>query len=197
MMSPHRLRLSTARSLAIGGAVAGAAIALGCLPTIQVRTQTAPGANIASRSTFRILATPAVHGLSLDAIDPMLDNSITNRSIREDIRAALEARGYVRNVDHPDVTIAYYATLQTKFELTSWDYGYTWRDWPREYAVTTPYEQGTVLIDVIDAKTNELLWRGRSAADVSTDPDAYQHELRKAVMAITKELPRSRGAGIP
>jgi hypothetical protein len=181
---------STTWSLVLGTALVAAA----CGPTVQVRTQAAPDANLAVRHTFRIMPTPAARGVSLDPNDPMLDNSITNRQIREDIRAAFEARGYVPNPTNPDVTIAYYATTQARYELTTWDYGYTWRGWPREWTEATPYEQGTVLIDVVDANTKELLWRGRGVAAVSTDPNAYERELTRAVNDIVKKYPAAKVA---
>ncbi|HTR77367.1 MAG TPA: DUF4136 domain-containing protein [Gemmatimonadaceae bacterium] len=187
---------SVAGMLAGTVALALAATISGCGPAIEVRTQAAPNADLAARHTFRIMETPAPNGLTLRPDDPMLDNSMTYRAIREDIRADFISRGYIPNANNPDFTIAYYATTQPRLDITSWNYGYSWRGWPREWTEVTPYEQGTVLIDVVDAKTRELVWRGRSRAAVSTNPSVYESELSAAVKAIVNKYPTATHVGL-
>lgn len=51
-----------------------------------------------------------------------------------------------------------------------------------------PYREGTIVIDFIDRRTNEIVWRGR--ADDVVDPENLEQELRSYVDAIFDELPR-------
>jgi hypothetical protein len=76
-----------------------------------------------------------------------------------------------------------------KLNLRTFDYGYNWRGFPRQYAEVTEYEEGSVIIDVLDLTTHQLMWRGEGSAPVSTDPAKYANELRKAVDAIVKKFP--------
>jgi hypothetical protein len=85
--------------------------------------------------------------------------------------------------------VAYYATAQPVLDLRTWDYGYDWRGFPRQQTGVYQYEQGSVIVDVIDPATHRLLWRGEGKAAVSTDPAKYADELRKAVDAIVKQFP--------
>ena len=102
---------------------------------------------------------------------------------------------------------AYYASTNQKLDLTYWDYGYTWRPnwwngWGRRWGrgwggdwgiasgpVATQYTEGTVIVDVFDPKTKDLLWRGQGVAAVSDDEAQYEQELKKTVEAIVDKFP--------
>ncbi|MDB4870589.1 MAG: hypothetical protein JWL97_1593 [Gemmatimonadales bacterium] len=167
------------------------ALALGaCSHNIEVRTIAAPDAIFAGRSTFLILPTPPPRGGSpLAANDPMLVNSITYEAIRDEIRRAFEAKGYVYSPGSADLAVAYYASAAPVLDVRTFDYGYDWRGFPRQYVDVVQYTQGTVIIDVIDPATHKLLWRGQGVAAVDTDPNKFAKELRRTVDAIVAKIP--------
>ena len=125
----------------------------------------------------------------MTSTDPMLDNSITNRAIREEIRNAFEKRGYRFSPEAADLDVAFYATAAPKLDIRTFDYGYTWRGFPRQYVDVHEYEQGTVIVDVVDPATHRLLWRGQGVARVDPDPNKYVKEIRKAVDEIVEKFP--------
>ncbi|HEX3867187.1 MAG TPA: DUF4136 domain-containing protein [Gemmatimonadaceae bacterium] len=173
-------------------AAAAALLALtACGSGVNVRTQSAPNFSPDGRSTFRILPMPRpADGATLGANDPMLSNSITNQALRNDVIAALESRGYRRaDGGAADLDVAMYASATHALDIHTWDYGYSWRMWPREYTQVTPYERGTVIIDLVDPSNHELLWRGQGVASVSENPNHYVDELGKVVTQIAKKLP--------
>ena len=162
-----------------------------CGSNINVRTASVPNFSLAGRSTFRLLPVPRrSDNAPLDQNDPMLTNSITNHALRDDIRRALESRGYRPADGGPaDFDIAVYAAAREVLDVRTYNYGYTWRGWPRQYTEVTPYQRGTVLINLIDPATHQLLWRGQGVAAVSDDPNEYIGQLGKVVKAIVKKLP--------
>ena len=185
------LEVSLSRIL-IGGGLAALLLLLGasCASNpVQVHTQAAPNARFAGRSTFRVLDVPAPRGVTLANNDPMLVNSITYRAIRDEIQRTFEERGYRYSRASADLDVAYYASAAPKLDIRTYDYGYTWRGFPREYTEIDQYEQGTVIVDVVDPMTHELLWRGTGMARVDQNPDAYVKEIRKAVDGIVKKFP--------
>src|SRR5207302_7301501 len=114
--------------------------------------------------------------------DPMLVNAISNRALRGDVLNGFLARGYQMS-DAPDFLVAYYASAKEKLQINDWGYGYgvypRWWGWgagvaPQE--TVDQYTEGTVIVDVIDPRTKELLWRGVGKADVSDDETKYEHE---------------------
>jgi hypothetical protein len=56
-------------------------------------------------------------------------------------------------------------------------------------ATPAEYAHGAVVIDVVDARTNQLLWRGHDAADPTGDPRVTMRGLDHAVAAILDRFP--------
>jgi hypothetical protein len=170
------------------------AVVLAACSTVRVTTVLAPDANLGSLHTFRVMNAPIRRGtVSAAPTDPMLENSINNRVLRQHIASAFTSRGYAVDAANPDFTVAFYASLHGKLDVTAWDYGYRgrwggWREGPGMVTVE-PYVEGTVIVDVVDAKTQELVWRGRGVSDVSENPETYSQSLNRTVMDIVKKFP--------
>ena len=169
----------------IGLALAGSA----CHHSIKVQTVAAPNAQFAGRRTFRILEPQYRGTVALASNDPMLVNSITYQALHDAIRREFEARGYVYSPQRADLDVAVYAMARPVTDIRTFDYGYTWRRFPRQYVDVVQYDQGTVIVDAIDPATHELLWRGQGTAKVDADPNEYIEVARKAVHEIVEKYP--------
>ena len=169
-----------------------------CGPSVRVNVVASPEANLGALHTFRILPVPqARRSRQMQTNDPMLANSITYRSLRDALRDAFLSRGYVESEDSPDFAVAYYASARQKLDVTYWDYGYRWgpgwwHGWGRPGVSVDQYEQGTVIVDVIDPTHKELLWRARGVSALSDDPAEFGQDLRRTAMAIIKKFPEAR-----
>jgi hypothetical protein len=183
------------RLTALSGSAAWV-ILTACGPSIVVQTVSGPATDISTLQTFRMLPTPVSRDdVALDANDPMLVNSLTNRELRRHIVAGFIGRGYRVDEERPDFVVAFYASTRPTLDVTNWNYGYPfrprwWRGWElRPGPIVTEYTEGTVIIDVLEPKTKELLWRGRGIAMVSDDVNVYVKELCATVHAILDEFP--------
>jgi hypothetical protein len=158
-----------------------------------------PDANLSRLHTFRIMQAPERQRPATSSVlQPMIESSASNRALRDAIRQTLEARGYQPSRDEADFSVAYYATAREKLDVTAWNYGYPWRPrwwrgWGPPYVDATTYNEGTVIVDVVDPSSHQLLWRGRGVSQVSDNPAEYERELAKAVTAILDKFP-SRSA---
>jgi len=110
--------------------------------------------------------------------DPLIKNTIEARRIQNALAAQLEANGFTQSAQNPDFIVAFYASRQTsQVESTGfgpgyvgygpgfgWGYGIPYRGfWQRGFSPdiwTTKYTQGSVMVDIIDARKDELVWRG-------------------------------------
>jgi len=193
----------------VTAAAAAALTVTACAPGISVRTALSPDASVGGLRTFRVLPTPQpkIAGAVSSTNDPMLVNSISNRELRADLAQEFAGLGYVASDSNPDFCVAYYASTNQKLDVTYWDYGYAWRPhwwsgWGRRYGrgwggdwgmqsspMVTQYTEGTVIVDVIDPKTKDLLWRGQGIAPVSSNERQYEQDLQKAVEAIVDKFP--------
>lgn len=175
-------------------ALAAIVIVGACGRSIEVQTMAAPDAGLSALHTFRMLPGPARRdgGVS-GADDPMIRNSIANRTLRERIATAFVNRGYIVDERGADFGVAFYATAQAKLDVTSWDYGYPFRPRSGLYGppaqMITQYTEGSVIIDVVKPGTGELLWRGVGKAELLDGPDRNLEQLAKAAEAIVSRFP--------
>ena len=82
-----------------------------------------------------------------------------------------------------------YRLRRTFFGYRGLGYGYPYYGGgPGHYPAVTTYTEGTLVIDIIDAKTDELVWRG-SAVSPMSDETYDAKEINKVVEKILEEFP--------
>jgi hypothetical protein len=126
--------------------------------------------------------------------DPRLDN---NPFFVDHLEGAVEkqmaGRGYIRTAPGmtPDLQIHYHANINQRFEVSGID-----RD--RGYSSDEPsvieYEQGTLVIDIVNTHTNKVVWRGWAQDSVQGMIDnqaRMEKQIDEAVTKMMKLLPRS------
>jgi Domain of unknown function (DUF4136) len=172
-----------------------------CTAVPPIQTVISPDGGTGGLPTFTILPAPGHIGAMEGANDPMIANSSAHTALRSALLQGFASRGYTLADSSPDFAVAYYAARKDKLDIMRWDYGYPW--WPRWWRgwgargpvgpmEATEYAPGTVVVDVIDAKTSELLWRGKGRAPLADDERAYELRLRETVTAILAGFPCAR-----
>ncbi len=171
------------------------ALGVAACASVDVRTATSPDADLGALRSFNVMPQPEPG--PAPGQDPVLVNSITSRVLRADIFKGFENRGYTVSAK-PDFVVAYYASAKNKLDVTYWNYGYPfyprwWRGpgvgWGPYDETVVQYTEGTVIIDVLDPTTKELLWRGQGIAHVSDDEGRYEQDLWNTVTAILEKFP--------
>jgi len=82
---------------------------------------------------------------------------------------------------------------------SNYGYGHGWYGGGFGVGTSTTYvnewDEGTLLIDVIDAKKNELIWRGSAQAELRKhqDPSEGQEVLNDVVARILRDFPPGSG----
>lgn len=131
--------------------------------------------------------------------DPRLDNNpFFNDYLQGAVEKQLEAKGFGRaaNGAPADLLIHYHASVNQRLDVYRADqqYGYCYGNCEPQ---VTDFEQGTLVIDVVDAKTKKVVWRGW-AQDTMTGVIDNQARLEKQVdEGVTKMmllLPRGGAA---
>ena len=133
-----------------------------------------------------------------EAENPTLESPITRRHMRDDIERVMSERGYHQQATNPDLSIAYYIGVRQRLEVNNYNYGYPfwgwdwkwgpgWNNWPAQQV--TSYEQGTVIVDVLDAGGRHLLWRGTGQMTVPGKQDEYEKAIAKTVSAVMARFP--------
>jgi hypothetical protein len=170
-------------------AIASALIA-GCAPTITVSSHVDRTVDFSRYHSYDWGPADA-----LPTGDPRLDqNPFFKDHVQGAVERQLAAKGLRLTMsDAPDLLIHYHANIARRFDVNRADrtYGYCRTgDCPTDIV---EYEAGTLVIDIMDARTNTLLWRGwaqNSVADMLRDDDAMARTIERAVSQMLARFPR-------
>ncbi|MFI5236604.1 MAG: DUF4136 domain-containing protein [Ignavibacteriales bacterium] len=112
------------------------------------------------------------------------------------IKTELIAKGY--KLETPaDFGIALMFSQQTKTNVQSYGYGYGYGGWGGAgmYGTggvdVTQYQQGTLIIDIIDMSQQKLIWRGTGSGIMSDSPsvETRTENVNNAVNQILAQFP--------
>ena len=194
----HRLSITdSARVLAVGLA---ALLLVACAATPRIRSQTAPGANVAAFKTFGYFEKLGT--------DTGAYASIVSRQLKDATNREMQARGYVPTAANADLLINFHVKTKEKLEgrpspsmsigfgrgWGSWRSGYNWGVGISDRDISSTTE-GTLTIDVVDRARNELLWSGSAVGKLTekilADP---QPAIDATVPLIFAKFPKAPAA---
>jgi hypothetical protein len=128
--------------------------------------------------------------------DEKTDLAEVDERLRSAIKRELHRHGYNEVEDNPELMVSFAAALNADLDETAFNeaYGAQFKfpfppENPDEKRV---YSKGSLVIDVLDAKTMKLLWRGTILADVdmSVTKREKDRRVRKAVRALLNQFPK-------
>jgi len=119
------------------------------------------------------------------ATDPLASDTLNDGRIRNGLESQLTANGFRMETEKADFVIAYYVT--TKNKLNVQDYGYGPPRWfgSRDIRVNQ-YSEGTLMVDFIDAKSNQVIWRGRAVGTLELK--GVDKKISKSVEKLVKQF---------
>jgi len=171
--------------------VAGAVV--GCSSVYDVKYDYAQETDFSQMQTYDWLPTP--EGADI--------NDISVERVKKAVNAELKAKGLQLSSQDPDFMIAEHMGAEEKVQINNWGYaygpydGYWGGHWGRggsgasrgvsEYR----YEEGTLILDFVDAETNKLIWRGAAKAEIdrTNTPEKKDKLVAEAVQKILKSFP--------
>lgn len=162
-----------------------------CATTMSVSSHVERGLDFSRYRTFDWGPADA-----LPTGDPRLDqNPFFKDHVQGEVEKQLAARRIQLSTSGaPDLLIHYHANIRERIDVNRADRanGYcSAGDCP---PATITYEAGTLVLDIIDARSNKLLWRGwaqNSVEDLLDNPDKMAAMIRQAIARMLERLPRS------
>jgi hypothetical protein len=125
--------------------------------------------------------------------DPRLDGNIF---FRDHVEGAIEKQLAMRGLrlmlisESPDLLVHYHANVRQRIDVEATDrlYGYSSGNYEPD---VVEFEQGTLVVDVVDARTNRLIWRGWAQDSVNVDDsDRLHRQIDEAVPRMFRQFPR-------
>lgn len=158
-------------------------VALGTVFAQQVKTDFDHQANFAKYKTYSWQ-------------DVKVKNPLWNDRITNAVDAQLKAKGLVRVDNGGDVAIVAIATTQTERTLNTFydgfGGGWRWRGFGGMGEATTTeqdYKEGTLVVDLYDGNTKQLIWRGSAEDTLSNKVETNEEKLDKGVAKMFKKFP--------
>jgi hypothetical protein len=117
-----------------------------------VKTDYDHGAQFAQYHTFQWMAMPA-------PANGVVDNAITVDRVKRSIGQQLTKKGLEETNNNPDVYLVYHFNASNRIEYMPY---YGWggrRGWWGPGGYAERFAAGSLTIDIVDARTNRLVWR--------------------------------------
>lgn len=167
------------------------AVALAACSSVKVQTEYDKAANFKGYRTYAWIPQEPGPEQAPAARDPRIREAVI-RGIDD----GLAAKGLTRKEpdQSPDLLVAVHGFAVNQIDVRS--YGYTYGPVPYGMYPTLAtsggvdvrqYRAGTLIIDLVDAQTKQLVWRG-TATD-TFDPGAEAKTVSKAIDATLEEYP--------
>ena len=128
-------------------------------------------------------------------------NSLWDSRVKEAVDKELQAKGLTQMPSGGDISLVAIGTTQEKPTLETYYNGgmggWGWRGFGGDGMATTTvenYKEGTLVVDMFDANTKKLLWRGNATDTLSDKSDKNIKKLEKSVEKMFKDFPpKSKG----
>jgi hypothetical protein len=144
----------------------------------KVSVDSDPAAPFATYKTYAwVQGTPAPNPLNEDRLHAAVD-------------ARLSARGLAMNTTAPNVFVTTHVTTKERKEWIASGFGYgPW--WGGGYGTASveTYIDGTLVVDLYDAQTKKMVWRGVATATASDKPSKNMSKMNKALDKMFEKFP--------
>ncbi len=122
-------------------------------------------------------------------------SDLDKRRITSAIEESLQSKGFTKS-DNPDVLVNIFTKERKEVNVNNWNAGWGWGwgwgwggpwGW-NNYSVTTD-TYGTLYIDVVDTRKQELVWQGQGDGLLDLNPKRKEAKIRDFVTEILAQYP--------
>ncbi len=129
-------------------------------------------------------------------IDKVEISDLDKRRILRSIDEAMAAKGFTKS-ETPDVLINFFTKEREEVSINQfnagWGYGWGWGwnpwMWGGRTTSVSSHTEGTLTIDIIDAKKKELVWQGMGEGALTRDAEQKDQKIKEFVTAILDQYP--------
>lgn len=129
-------------------------------------------------------------------IDKVEISDLDKRRILNAIDQQMLAKGFTKSDTNPDLLINIFTKAREELSVNQfnagWGYGWGWGWNPYMYGgqtTVTSTTEGTLYIDLIDAKKKELVWQGEGTGTLSKDRERKDEIVNNMVTKILAQYP--------
>ena len=125
---------------------------------------------------------------------PVRDDLNHKRIIRA-VEEQLTIKGMAKVATDPDVMVAYHASFERDLQITGFGSGWFYGAGRSMSARAQEIVVGTLVVDLMDASTRSIVWRGMTASDLNPAASAERRDrnMTRAVAKLFKNYPPESG----
>ncbi|MGW8124123.1 DUF4136 domain-containing protein [Roseivirga echinicomitans] len=126
--------------------------------------------------------------------NPMFDNELNRRRIIEAIEVEMKALGFEKTNASPDLLVDFHIVIDQKVNsMTHNDFPYDVRYWSDYQVETYTFNQGSIVIHLVDNEKELMVWQGIGSKALDDVPAKDAEErLKKGVKAIMSKYPTAK-----
>jgi hypothetical protein len=123
-------------------------------------------------------------------IDKAEISDLDKKRILNAIDEIMPAKGLSKS-DTPDVLISIFTKERERVDVyQNYGFGWGWNPyWGMGYSNVTTTPEGTLFIDIIDAKTKELVWQGEGSGYLTKKTEKKDARIKEFVSKILEQYP--------
>lgn len=167
---------------------------LGGCSTISVNYDYDTTTNYGQFRTFQWAPNPSNPTMAQDANQAEQRSGLLSNRIKSAVERELAAKGLTKSQGTADLMVVFHVGTKDKIQVTDWGYRYSdyyWGYGGRQMDVYQ-YQEGQMIIDLVDNKTHNLVWRGtgKGVMDQSRKtPEEMQARINDVVAKIMANYP--------
>jgi hypothetical protein len=170
-------------------------VMMGCAPSVSVNYDYDKNVDFGPLKNYTWLPPPETPSGTVQA--ELERNSLLDSRIKTAVNEQLGAKGYQPNSEQPDLLLTYHTGMKDKIDVTDWGYGYGpyagyGGAWYGGGGVDVyQYTEGTLILDIIDADSKNLIWRGsmQGTLDPGASPEQREARIKDAVAKMMANFP--------
>jgi hypothetical protein len=172
------------------------AILIGCSPQIAVFSDHDPDYDLGNYTTFDWGQKVKIE----EGRNPLYYNEMNDKRIKAAVLEEMTMRGYQLTSDNSDLVLHYHIIIDDQSVVMPEPYGYYYSPyWTNMQTNVFSYQQGTLILDLMERKSQNLIWRGWAVTDIGQiKPDQVNEIIITTITKIFKKYPKAPiGKSIP
>jgi hypothetical protein len=126
-------------------------------------------------------------------MDKMEVSDLDKKRIMHSMEEVMATKGFTKS-ETPDLLVNLFTKEREQVDVNQfnagWGYGWGWNPyvWSGQTAINR-YTEGTLFIDLIDAKKKELIWQGEGEGTLTKDTHKKDAMVKEFVTKILEQYP--------
>jgi hypothetical protein len=126
-------------------------------------------------------------------VDKVEISDLDKKRILRSIDEVMSTKGFTKD-SNPDLLISIFTKEKERVDVyNSFGFGWGWNPWwGMNYTNVSTTPEGVLFIDLIDAKTKELVWQGEGSGYLTKDTHKKDERIYTFVSKILEQYPPNK-----